>query len=160
MPTPAAYITASDLAAALGAQVYMQIFDDASTGDIPTVDASAQVELVIERAHSEVLSYVPAIYESLPTSIPTLLKSAELDYAVALSLERHPEYVRAYGEEAREKRWMRAEKKMGRIVQSIQQITDGAPAGRPGNVGGVIRDTAPRVMVDGPDGTHNGGDFA
>jgi hypothetical protein len=140
------FISATDLKNALNLSVYAQIFDDNQDGTVG--DSDANVLLVLERAHAEVLSYLPAIYETLPnelpSSVPTLLKSAELDYACALALDRRPELNRAMGVEERDSRWARAEKKMERIAKAIQRITDNAPGGAdPANVGGHMRSGDP-----------------
>lgn len=164
MPLPA-LITAADLKLALTPRVYEQVFDDDMDGTV--ADDEQQVTLVIERAHAEVLSYLPRAWGdgagSIPTDVPPLLKSAELDYAVALSLERHPEYVRSVGEDARERRWARAERKMERIVEGAQVVVENAPpaaAAAPILQGGIIYNPNPRrTIVDGSDDTFNGGDF-
>lgn len=166
MPTPSSYVSPSDLKAAVGPQVYVQIFDDDGDGNVSDNDAG--VQLVLERAHAEVLSYLPRLYgiavvddpTRLPQGIPTLLKSAELDFAVALSFERHPEYVRSYGEEGRSLRWKRAEAKMQRIGDAKQIPTDNVPPPQPVTGGGVITDPNPRrTIVTSADGTDNAGDF-
>lgn len=161
MPTPpTAYITADDLLAALGSAAFLAIFDDDNTNDLAAVKGTTQVALVVERAHAEVLSYVPRAYDDLPSGIPTLLKSAELDYAVALSFERHPEYVRTFGEEKRLERWNRAERKMERIADAAQILTDNAPAASPATEGGVVVDPNDnRLIISSADGTNNAGDF-
>lgn len=151
------FVAPSDLKLALNPTTYLAIFDDGNTGVVQDTDPG--VLLVLERSFAEVLSYLPRIYDSLPTGIPTLLKSCQLDYAVALSYERHPEYVRSFGEEKRAERWGRAEKRMERIADSFQEITDNAPAARPGNVGGITYDAGPRMLTDSSDGTNNSGDF-
>lgn len=161
MPLPA-FITPSDLRTALTARVYEQVFDD--DGDGTVADDDPEVQLVIERAHAEVLSYLPRIWDkSLPTDVPPLLKSAELDFAVALAFERHPEYVRSVGEEARERRWTRAERKMERIVDGAQVVVGNAPPDadtKPLMQGGIVYNANPRrTIVDGSDDTYNGGDF-
>ncbi len=46
-----------------------------------------------------------------------------LDYAVALSFERHPDYVRTFGEEKRLERWGRAERKMERTILADYEAT-------------------------------------
>ncbi len=155
------FITADDLKNALGPSTFLTIFDDLSTGSVP----AAPVDLIIKRAHAEVMSYLPRVYDTmpaeLPAPVPAILMSAELDYAVAFSFERHPEYVRTFGEQKRLERWNRAEKKMERIASAIQEIApnDSPPEGKPRTSGGIVYDNARRMLIDSPDGTFNGGDF-
>lgn len=156
---PSALITPDDLKAALGPGVYVQIFDD--DGDGVVTDDDDAVLLVIERAHAEVVSYALRIWDAMPPGIPPLLKSAELDFAVALAFERHPEYVRAYGEEGRERRWKRASTKMERIAAQAQIVGEGSPDPKTDiEAGGSITIPNPHpLIVDSSDGDYNGGDF-
>jgi hypothetical protein len=161
----AGYVSASELRDVLSLATYMAIFDDGNTGVTATVDASSAVALVLSRAHAEVISYLLTIYGTLPaelpSAVPVLLKSAELDYAVAFSFERHPEYVRTYGEAKRAERWERAERKMERIASTIQRIapSDNPPEPTPRTSGGIVLDDARRFITTSSDGTWNGGDF-
>ncbi len=155
--------TQDDLESALNPATFVQIFDDGNNGFVE--EDNPGVQLVLMRAHAEVLSYLPRIYGTMPAELPDtvsiLLKSAELDYATALSYERHPEYVRSFGEEKRSARWQRAEKKMERIAIAIQRIApnDTPPETAPRNVGGVVYNRGATMICDGSDGSFRGGDF-
>ncbi len=135
-----AYITEDDLRAALAPGVFSHVFDDNNDGLI--LAGQTNVVLVIERAHIEVLSYLPALYttlpsDALPEEIPKLLKSVELDFAIAFALERRPELSASLGASA-ETYWKRAEAKMIRITESVQRITDVASLPQAKNLGGVV----------------------
>ncbi|WP_394847396.1 hypothetical protein LZC95_08015 [Pendulispora brunnea] len=151
------FVSFEELRAALGPATFLAIFDDDNDGTVSPNDVA--VSLVRQRGHVEVLSYLPRIYDTLPTAVPLLLKSAELDYDIALSYERHPEYVRSFGEETRAERWLRAEKRMERVAEAVQQLTDHAPEPKPGILAPFLYSRAHRVLIDDPDGTDNGGDF-
>lgn len=134
-----AFITAQDLRDALNANVFVHIFADDGSGIVD--DASSAVETVLERAHVEVISYMPNLYKDLPLDPPTmtLLKSAELDFAYTFALERRPELARSMGDETILARWKRGQERMDRIRKSIQRLTDDAPGGvKPANVGGYV----------------------
>lgn len=158
MAPPTSYIMQADLQAALNPGTFLQCFDDDNDGSVD--DDDPNVAQVIRRAHSEVLSYLPRVYDGLPNATPTLLFSAELDYALAFSFDRHPEFAKTYGTEQRDSAWKRAEGKMERVANSIQQLTDNAPAAAPATEGGIVCDPNPRhVICDSADGTSNSGDF-
>ena len=138
----------TDLQNALNPTTFVEIFDDGNNGVVEPNNPA--VTFVLQRAHAEVMSYMARIYGVMPAEPPAstsmLLESAEIDYAIALSYERHPEYVRTFGAEKRSDRWMRAEKKMERIAIALQ--SDRAhrryPHGSltPRNVGGLIYELA------------------
>lgn len=155
------YITGTDLQAALSPATYLAVFDDSNVG---TVNTSA-VALVIERAHAEVASYLPRITRTYPGAIPSavqsLLRAAELEYAMAFAFERHPEYVRSFGEGPRLDMFKRAQARMEAIATGAQFATGDAVAPlNPAPVtGGIVVVSGPRMLVDSLDGTSNGGDF-
>ncbi|WP_394849694.1 DUF1320 domain-containing protein [Pendulispora brunnea] len=160
MAPSAFYITPSDLRLALTPDTFLEIFDD--DRDRVVTDEDPAVEQVLERAQGDVESYLLRIYGTLPppaAGVPRLLKSAALDYAIAYSFERHPEYVRSFGEEKRAERWLRAERRMERIAQAVQILADHAPEPKPRILLPHIYDNARRVVTDDPDGSSNGGDF-
>jgi len=101
------FITAALLRTALSPSTYIAIFDDDNGGDIAVVDASSQVALCIKRAHVRVVSRLGMLYNKIPdgtdSEISDLLVDAELNYAVGISFDRHPEYVRTFGESDRRK---------------------------------------------------------
>lgn len=153
------YVSAADLQAALSPATYLAIFDDNNDGTAnPDV-----VALIIKRAHAETISHLPRAFRGAPGTIPTdlqpLLQSAELDFAMAFSFERHPEYVRSFGEGPRLSFYKRGIEKMERIATGAQWPTSDTATLQPRTVGGVVYDLGPRTMVDSMNGTSNGGDF-
>jgi len=163
MTTPR--IDAPGLRAALSPPTYMAIFDDDNTGNVSTVDASAQVAQILARAHVTVDSFLVGIYQTMPADLPSpvseLLVDAELAFAIVYAYRRHPEYVKTYGAEASGPLYKEALEKMERIQAGTQQIPpdDNPPANEPGNVGGFTTDNGNRIISDNADGTTNSGDF-
>lgn len=158
-------ITAADLRNALGPQLYLAVFDDENVGDTDIVDTSGQVKLVLRRAHMRTVSWLPAIYagklpDGTDAEISDLLIDAELLYAQGLAIERHPEYVKQYGETGRLKSWReQADSIMKDVLEATRRIADVPPEPKPANVGGIVVNNGPRVVVDNPDGSSNSGDF-
>jgi hypothetical protein len=158
------FITAALLRTALSPSTYIAIFDDDNGGDIAVVDASSQVALCIKRAHVRVVSRLGMLYNKIPdgtdSEISDLLVDAELNYAVGISFDRHPEYVRTFGESDRRKAaFDQADGTMEMIQAAILAIVDAPPEPTPRNVGGVITDGGQRVFLDSNDGCRNSGDF-
>jgi len=158
------YITAAELRAALSPATYMAIWDDEQCGSTTEVDASTAVALVLARAHAKTVSWLGHTYTKIPlitdTDVPFLLKDAELNYAIGMSFDRHPEYVRAYGmDPQRKSAWDQAELCMTRIQQAILRFADAPSIAAPTNSGGIVYDTGPHTITDSLDGTWNGGDL-
>jgi hypothetical protein len=142
----------------------MSIYDDEQTGSIVTVDASTAVLLTLARAHSRVVSWLGHTYTKVPlvtdTDVPFLLKDAELNYAIGMSYDRHPEFVRAYGADPQRKNaYDQAELTMTRVQQAILRFVDSPTIAAPANAGGIVYDSGPRTLTDSLDGTYNGGDL-
>lgn len=145
-------------------EVYMAVFDDMNTGDPGLVDQSAAVQEVIDDASVMVVSRLPAIYGQVPdgvdTSIPILLKTAIRMYLRYFTFIRRPEYTRVTG---REETGMleAADSIMAKIQSGIMQIPprDNPPQASPGNIGGIVYESGPRLMTESLDGTSNSGDF-
>lgn len=142
-------ITAEHLRSALGRATYMALFDDVydgdPSGDVTKVDASADVQLVLMRAHACVVSRLPVIYSKIPdgsdAQVSVLLQHAELLYAEALSYDRHPEYVNRFGlEPVRDGKFKAGEKTMAMIQETILSIVpnDAPPEEVPRDVTGVV----------------------
>lgn len=164
MTVLAPYNTPAELRAAMSPATYMSIYDDDQSGSIVTVDASTAVALTLARAHSKVVSWLGHTYTKIPlvtdTDVPFLLKDAELNYAIALSYDRHPEYIRAYGADPQRKgAYDQAELTMTRVQEAILRFVDAPSMPLPVNVGCLIYDTGPHTVTDSLDGTHNGGDL-
>lgn len=157
------YIVQADLEKALSPRTVLAIFQDDPA--IGTADNDA-VEAVIDRAEAQVdsalLGFVPM---PLANPLDRLVKAVALEFAIAYSFERHPEYVRAFGESQRQNKIDRAELMLARIQQALRRLPDNNTAATVGaggttyNVGGIVTASGPRTMVDSPDGTQNSGDF-
>lgn len=159
MPQLTPYATAEMLRAVLGPATYMAIYDDEQTGDVEFVDRADAVKFTLRRAHARVVSRLPPIYRTLPTTsiaddIPALLQDAELLYACGLSYDRHPEYARVYGRP----KFVEADEIMDNVQAAILMIADNPPEPSPANVGGTVTSKGPRAFVD-VNGNYTGGDF-
>lgn len=154
------YVTKDDLEGALSPPTVTALFDDDGAG-VPNETA---VQTVLNRASRRVDSYLARVYVGpfpvTQTPVPETIKEAALEFAIAFSFERHPEYVHTYGETYRgASRYKRACEIMDRICQGQQEIPDWNLQPKPRNVGGIIISTGPRTIIDGPNGENNGGDF-
>lgn len=150
-------ITSSDLQNALGLPTFTALFDDDNNGAADPTPVAA----VIKRAHAKVISRLPDTFtgplDPLPSPAPDLLFNVELEYAIAFSYERKPEYVRQYGTPHGVDLYARAERTMADVAASIERMPDFAT--KPSNVGGASYDTGNRILIDNADGTSNAGDF-
>lgn len=158
--TTTLYVTQEDLENALSPPTVTALFDDAGLG-VPSVGALTGV---LERASRRVDSYLARVYVGpfpvTQTPVPMVIKDAALEFAIAFSFERHPEYVHTYGETYRgASRYKRACEMMDRLCQGQQEIPDWVLQPKPRNVGGIITSAGPRTIINSPDGTNNGGDF-
>ena len=154
------YIAQSDLENALSPQTVAALYDDQNVGSAyaPAITA------VLTRASTMVDSYLARVFQG-PFPVPQLpvpqaIVDATLEFAIVMSFERHPDYVRTFGEEQRSgSRWKRAIDLMERICDGLQEIPDWNLQPKAGNIGGVIYSAGPRTIVDNTDGTSNTGDF-
>lgn len=165
-------ITAADLRNALGLNTYMALYDEDTdgsgqpTGDIATVDALASVALTLKRAHMRVISRLPAIYNKIPdgtdSQVSELLRDAEIEFAIGMSYDRHPEYVQRFGMDTKRKgAYQTAMETMDLIQDAVLRIVpnDAPPEAAPRNVGGVVVDSGNRVFLPNPDGSGGTGDW-
>lgn len=165
MPSLTPLITAKDLRTALNPTTYSAIFDDDNSGDMNSVDASDQVKLCIRRAHTRVVSRLGVMYTKIPdgtdSSYPDLLVDAELNYAMGIAFDRHPEYVRTFGESDRRKAcWDQAEATMELLQEAVLRLVDTPPEPVPRNVGGVVVDDGQHMFIGRScGGGFNSGDF-
>jgi len=148
-------VTVAELRAAINSGTFLQIFDEDADGAV--ADDDRNVAFVLERASAKVLSRLPPTYRSwaeiaarLPEHAPMLLKSAAIDFAYCLALDRHPEFGKTYGREEADARWKRAEAEMELVAKAIQRLIE-VPE-MPANVGGSARsgdpdDPTPRVKL-------------
>jgi hypothetical protein len=160
------YIGIQDIVNALSPSTVLALYDDANVGDISDAELVARVETVIARAEAEVNSYLARAYPKLVlpvTQAPQsqMLKQAALAFAVPFSFQRHPEYVKTYGDDPRGgmTALKRADEFMERLCTGKQFLSDVPAEPKPSIVGGVVYSTGPRTTIDSPDGTYNGGDF-
>lgn len=155
-----AYLVQDDLESALSPSTVLALYDDENKGVVNQTALNA----VLTRASRWVDSYLARVYVGpFPVSqlpVPEIIKDAAIEFAIAFSFERHPEYVQTYGEQYRAgTRFKRACEMMDRICQGQQEIPDWNLQPKPRNVGGIITSAGPRTIIDSPDGSVNGGDF-
>lgn len=160
MADPVLYATQEDLESALSPSTVIALFEDTNNGH---VDRKAIVA-VLNRASRMVDSHLARVYRGpFPVSqvpVPEIIKAVTIEYAMAFSFERHPEYVHTYGEEYRSKsKFERAESMAERLVTGQLEIPDWTLQPKGGNIGGIILSDGPRTIIDGIDGSSNGGDF-
>lgn len=157
------YLTQNDLENAITPQTVLGLFDD-GTG---TVNAPAVID-VCNRASAMVDSYLARVYKGpfpvVQTPYPEMIKVAALDFAIAYSFERRPDYVRTFGENPRAERWKRGLDMLERIADGLQELADFQAQPKQQTLGGIIYEHGPnnpanRTIIDGSDGTYNGGDF-
>lgn len=148
----------ADLINALSLATVVQIYDDNRDG----VADDAPIEFNAKRADAQVRSWIIGHY-TVGSDIDTddLLRACALDFLVAYSFERHPEYIRTFGEGPRAERVKRAEATLGRIKEGIQRPVQAETAQKAPSktVGGVIIDRGGRMYLPNADGTSNAGDF-
>lgn len=160
MTDPILYADQTDLEGSLSPATVLSLYDDDGLG----VVNSQNILKVLNRASRRVDSYLARVYVGpfpvTQTPVPEAIKEAALEFSIAFSFERHPEYVHTYGETYRgASRYKRALEIMDRICQGQQEIPDWTLQPKPRNVGGVIVSSGPRTIIDGPNGENNGGDF-
>lgn len=152
-----AYVTLTDIEDAVGASAVLACFDDDNDG----VADATPVAAVIARAGAWVDSYMSRAYPGtypLATT-PAEVKEAALFHAIARMYDRKPEYIRTTGDGARVNYREMGDALLRNLVAGVQAITETTPAQGHGPAGGIVTTTGPRLMIDSPDGTSNGGDF-
>jgi hypothetical protein len=145
-------ITGEDLRLALSKATFLALFDDELTGEVEVVESSPEVAQVLRRAHIRTVSWLGANYNKVPlvtdTDVSELLKDAELNYAIGMSYDRHPEYVRQYGEDVKRKAaYEQAELCMMRVQEATLRLVDSPSMAEPENVGAVIVDSGQRQFL-------------
>lgn len=159
------FTTPQNLVDTLSPGTFLAYFDDNNTGNVATVMAGTAVGQVLASAHAMVLSYLIRIYPTMPPELPApvsnLLSTAELQFAQALTMDRHPEFSATLGK-TRDSHWTAATTLMENIADAKQEIApnDNPPPGEsPATDGGLIYDNGPRMLTDADDGTDALGDF-
>ena len=153
------YIDQGALERAITPQTVAALFTDGNTGAVNT----AAVADIIDYAEAEVDSFLIAYAGPYPFPEPTdrLIRTAAVNFAIAFSFRRNPEYVRQFGDMNRaDNQYAMAKGLMLRIQQATQRLPDQpAAATAPLNSGGIITSGGPRLMVASSDGTQNGSGF-
>ncbi len=150
------YIDRDILIRALSLQTIKEIFDDDNSGVLNELAISD----VIDDAEAEVDSFLVGIYVEPKEDTDRLLKRAAKDFAISFCFERHPEYVRTFGEETRAERWKRGKDRMMMIRAGLRNLPDQpSPAVAPKNSGGLIFNNGPYTTIDDPNGNQNGSGF-
>ena len=149
----ALYITQADLEGFIGPTVVAAIFDDDNSGAVSQTALTEILTLACFRVDAKIARVYSGPFPL--TTVPQMVKHAALLFAKALSYERSTEYVRQYGDAP-----MKAAKEfIEEVCEARAYLTDNAGQPVPLNVGGIVTNSGPRVLVDSPDGTSNGGDF-
>jgi phage gp36-like protein len=155
----ALYIAQTDLESALSPQTVLALFDDTNTGVVSSVALAA----VLTRACANVDSFLARTFTGpfpIQGTPPALVVEAAIEFAKAFAFERHPDYVRTFGQNYNAaSQYERALALMERVADALQQLPDWAANIKPKNVGAIVYSAGPRMIVDSPDGTSNGGDF-
>lgn len=153
-----AYTDQTALETAIGPQAVAILYDDG----LGAVDTSA-LTTNANRASAWVDSFLSFNYRGpFPVTqdpAPMMMAEAALYYLIAFSYDRRPEFARTEGEGARPNYIKRAEELLTRLVRGMQQMPDYTAQPKPGNVGGIVYASGPRMVIDSTDGTNNGGDF-
>jgi len=152
------YISQAALELRLTPRTLAAIFDDTGDGVVNT----AAVDAVIDDAEAEVEGLLGGQY-AFPLGEPNdrlLIKSC-IDFAVAFSYDRAPEYVRTFSEQARDTGLYKRARERVLAIKSAMAILPDQPAGTaaPQNNGGVVVDQGPRMIIDSANGTRNGDGF-
>lgn len=158
--TVAPYATREDLEAAISAGTVAALFNNVQTN---AVDTAALLK-VLTRASARVDGWLATVFLGpFPveqTPVPAIIVDAALEFAIAFSFMRHPEYVQTYGEEYRaQTRLASANEMMERITSGEIRLPDWVLQPKGQNVGGYVVDGGHRIISTDPDGTENSGDF-
>jgi hypothetical protein len=152
------YVNQVDLERALSASAVAYIYTDPGLGQVDT----EAIALNVDRAEAEVDSWMlPEVDETSPGFIQTdrLVRGCALDFLICFSYEKHPEYVRTFGDDPRTMpMWKRAVERMERIQQATQRLPD-QQAVKQKNVGGVYLDDSIRTCSTSINGRRNGDGF-
>ena len=149
------YFTYDDAVALLGLQTMEACLDDENTGavDVPTFNRLGN--LACTRVDGFLKRVYPGPFPITQTPVPADIQIAALAWFRAFTYERHLEYVRQYGKGPREE----AMKLCEDLTDSKEWLADLASGAPPENAGGIVTDQGPRMIVAGPAGQRNSGDF-
>lgn len=150
------YWTLGELQAFVGAPTVQALLDDDNAGVIDTAALLEIQQLSDGMVDGGLARVFPGPFPLTQTPAPVLVRQASLLWAKALLFERHPEYVRRYGEGPRKT----AEAFLDRLIAAREYLTDALNMStKPGNVGGLVTDSGPRMTINNADGSSNTGDF-
>ena len=152
------YISQASLELRLTPRTLAAIYDDTGDGVVNV----AAVDAVIDDAEAEAEGLLmPGITFPLQEPNDRLMIKSVLDFAVAFSFDRAPEYVRTFSEQARDTGlYKRAVARLMRIKSVLAVLPDQpSPTTAPHNNGGVVVDAGPRMIIASSDGRQNGDGF-
>lgn len=151
----AAYFGQANLENFLGTATVLALFDDNNTGVVNTTalnDIAAQASARLDGKLARVYS---GPFPIAQTPLPENIVHAALLYGKYFAYQRRPEYVKQYGD--------RPLKEANEFAQELCEATElmadylGQPL--PQNVGTIVNNAGPRLIIDGTDGSYSGGDF-
>ena len=152
------YITQLDVENALSPATVAYLFTDPGQSTINQVALND----CIDRAEGEVDSWLLGDIDITSTAfskVDRLLRQCALDFFKVFAFERHPEYVKTFGDDPRGGSLFKgAMARMERIQASLQKLPD-QPTIKPANSGGLITDDGPRTCITSADGRRNGDGF-
>jgi hypothetical protein len=147
----------SDLENALNVATVLGIYDDGNGVVNQTALAACA-----DRGENELISWIVSEFGwPMPPAAQNdpLLKYSALDYWIAYSIERHPEYCKQAGLGTKESYFARATARAGRILTGLQNPTTAAAETPRENSGGVTVDGSTRLYIPNADGSTNAGDY-
>jgi len=154
-----AYVSQSDIQNTIGLPALLALTDDTNTGS----PGAGVITFITTRASAWVDSFLAANYVGpfpiTQSPAPAMMQEAALYKAVEFLYDRRPEYIRNTMKGVRKDYNTAAIELLKRLVDGIQYMPDFLGATKPGNVGGIVYDNAPRTMIDAATGQTNSGDF-
>jgi phage gp36-like protein len=151
-----AYIAQVDLENRLSQSTILQLYDDGN-GNVNTAAIAAVLQTASDMCDAEISgSYGgpwPAGTDPTTGKYAAMLREAATLYAIALSFERHPEYVRKFGDDNRARgMYERAAMLCTAIANGDKNIVEATPKGGAIVRGGVVtNDANPMVCGVGGD---------
>ncbi len=117
-----AYCTQTDLENRLGAARVLAIFDDDNTGNVNTTALNAILQTASDMADAIVARSYSGTYPIADP--PAMLKEASLMFALAMAIERRPEYAAQYGDSYLFGMRKQAEELCKKVSVGLVQIID------------------------------------
>ncbi len=149
-----AYIARFDLEVLLSRATVLALYDD-GTGAVDERALSEILELASARLDGTIARNYRGALPVAQRPVPPLIRMGALLWARAMSYERHPEYVRLFGDAPREEA-----EDFGEKLAEAKVFLLGLEGGAgPVNVGGLTLAEGPRMLTSGVGGENNGGDF-